>query len=81
MSAAKAQRRLQKALDRLEAAARTLKERAGAGEVDTLRADRDRLSAELDKARADYAALAQTAEAASARLDDAVVRLKAAMEG
>ena len=70
---------MHKALDRLEAAARALKERAASaaasgGEADTLRA-------ELDKARADNAALAETAEAASARLDAAVVRLKAAMEG
>ncbi len=79
MSAAQAKRRLQKALDLLEAAARALKDRAASaaesgGEADTL-------SAELDKARADNAALAETAEAASARLDAAVVRLKAAMEG
>ncbi len=86
----KAQQRLQKALDRLEAAADGLSERAAAreaidgeadGEAVALRADRDRLSADLDKLRQDYAALERVAGTASTRLDDAIDRLKGAMEG
>ena len=84
MSTAKAQKRLQKAFDRLEAAARGLKDRAQGdgsadGALEALRADRDRLAGELETMRKDHAALAQVTEAASARIDAAVTRLKSTL--
>ncbi len=73
MSTAKAQERLQAAFDRLEAAARALKDNAqGDGAAETLQA-------ELDKARADNAALAKVTESASGRIDAAVIRLRAVL--
>jgi hypothetical protein len=75
MSTAKAQERLQAAFDRLEAAARALKDNAqGDGNAETLQAD-------LDKARADNAALAKITESASGRIDAAVTRLRTVLEG
>ena len=84
MSTAKAQERLQKAFDRLEAAARSLKDRAQGGgsadgKLEALRADCDRLAGELETMRKDHAALAQVTEAASARIDAAVTRLKSTL--
>ena len=73
MSTAKAQERLQAAFDRLEAAARALKDSAqGDGKAETLQG-------ELDKARADNAVLAKVTESASGRIDAAVVRLRAVL--
>lgn len=88
MSTAKAQKRLHKAFDRLEAAARGLKDRAqgdgsGAGSDDAalegLRAECDRLNGEIETMRRDHAALEQVTEAASARIDAAVIRLKSTL--
>ncbi len=84
MSTSKAQKRLQKAFDRLEAAARGLKDRAqgdgsGDGEFEALRAECDRLAGELETMRKDHAALEQVTETASARIDAAVTRLKSTL--
>ena len=92
MSTAKAQKRLHKAFDRLESAARALKDRAqgdgaGAGSdpgsdnaaLDALRAERDRLAGELETMRKDHAALEQVTETASTRIDAAVARLKSTL--
>lgn len=73
MSTAKTQERLQAAFDRLEAAARALKDNAqGDGATETLQA-------KLDEARADNAALAKIIESASGRIDAAVVRLRSVL--
>jgi peptidoglycan hydrolase CwlO-like protein len=75
MSTTKAQERLQAAFDRLEAAARALKDSAqGDDKVETLQA-------ELDKARADNAALAKVTDSASSRIDAAAVRLRSVLDG
>ncbi len=79
MTTAEAQQILQKAFDRLDAAARKLEERAGGDEA--LRAERDRLSTDLAKLRSDHAELEQITESASARLDTAIGRLAGALEG
>lgn len=84
MSTAKAQKRLHKAFDRLEAAARGLKDRAqGDGSdgaaLEGLRAECDRLNGEIETMRRDHAALEQVTEAASARIDAAVIRLKSTL--
>ncbi len=79
MTTAEAQQILQRAFDRLDAAARKLEERTGGGEA--LRAERDRLSANLAKLRSDHAELEQIAESASTRLDTAIGRLAGALEG
>ena len=88
MSTAKAQKRLQKAFDRLEAAARGLKDRAQGdgsdagsddGALEALRADCDRLAGELEAMRKNHAALEQVTETASARIDAAVTRLKSTL--
>ncbi len=77
MSTAKAQKRLQLAFDRLEAAARGLKER-GHGEA-AAAAALEKVRAELDQTRKDYAELEGKAAGASDRIDAAVVRLKAVL--
>ena len=65
---------VQAAFDRLEAAARALKDNAqGDGAAETLQA-------ELDKALADNAALAKVTESASGRIDAAVVRLRSVLD-
>ncbi len=79
MTTAEAQQILQKAFDRLDAAARKLEERAGGDEA--LRAERDRLSADLAKLRSDHAELEHISESASTRLDAAIGRLAGALEG
>ncbi len=88
MYTGKAQERLQKAFDRLEAAARSLKDRAQGGgsdarsdngELEALRAECDRLAGELETMRKDHAALEQVTETASARIDAAVIRLKSTL--
>ncbi len=76
---AKTQKRLQKALDRLEAAAHELAKRAAAGATGAPRGDRQR--ADYQKLREDYAALERVTETASARLDITIARLKGALEG
>ena len=63
-----AQRRIEQALDRLEATTQARKE-TGSGE-----------SAQLAKLRADHEALKETTEAVSARLDAVIGRLKAVLE-
>ena len=84
MSIAEAQRTLQTAFERLEAAARGLKVRAHDATADdapaALRAECDRLGAALEKALGDNAALAKATDAASDRIDAAVVRLKSALD-
>ena len=88
MSTAKAQERLQKAFDRLEAAAQGLKDRAQGdgldaasddGGLEALRVECDRLAGELETMRKDHAALEQVTEAASSRIDAAVTRLKSTL--
>ncbi len=79
MTTAEAQQILQKAFDRIDAAARKLEERAGGDEA--LRAERDRLSADLAKLRSDHAELEQVSESATTRLDAAIGRLAGALEG
>ena len=59
-----AQRRIEQALDRLEATTEARKES----------------TAQLAKLRADHAALKQTTETVSARLDAAISRLKSVLE-
>ena len=76
---AKTQKRLQKALDRLEAAAHKLAKRAATGATGATRGDRQR--ADYQKLREDYAALERVTETASARLDTTIARLKGALEG
>lgn len=78
MSTAKAQKRLQLAFERLEAAARRLKdrdqsERSAVAELEMVRA-------ELDKTLRDYAELGRRSQAASGRVDAAVLRLKAVID-
>ena len=79
MSTAKAQDRLQVAFDRLEAAARSLKDRAQGNAADESKVDT--LQAELNTARADNAELSKVTESASARIDAAVVRLRSVLDG
>ena len=79
MTTAEAQKKLQRAFDRLDAAARRLEERADGGAA--LRAERDRLGADLAKLRGDHAELEQTSESASTRLDAAIGRLAGTLEG
>ncbi len=74
---AKAQKRLQKALDRLDAAAQKLAKRPAAAGAP--RGDRQR--ADYQKLREDYAALERVTETATARLDTTIARLKGALEG
>ena len=78
MSTAKAQKRLQLAFDRLEAAARRLKDR-DQGDADASAA-LAAVGAELDQTRRDYAALEAKADAAALRIDAAVGRLKAVLD-
>ena len=78
MSPIQAQQKLEAALDRLEAAARRLKEQAAAGGAP--QGDQQQLSADLEKMRNDYAALEQVTETATDRLDVAIARLKTALE-
>ena len=78
MSTAKAQKRLQLAFDRLEAAARSLKER-GHGEAAAAGA-LEKVQAELDRTRKDYAELEGKAATASMRIDAAVNRLKTVLD-
>ncbi len=78
MSPTQAQQKLEAALDRLEAAARRLKEQAAAGGAP--QGDQQQLSADLEKMRNDYAALEQVTETATDRLDAAIARLKTALE-
>ena len=79
MSPTEAQQKLEAALDRLEAAARRLKEQAAAGGAP--QGDQQQMSADLEKMRNDYAALEQVTETATGRLDAAIARLKTALEG
>ena len=79
MSPIQAQQKLEAALDRLEAAARRLKEQAAAGGAP--QGDQQQLSADLEKIRNDYAALEQVTETATGRLDAAIARLKTVLEG
>lgn len=86
MSTEEAHRRLQAALDRLEAAARRLADRRppaadADAEIAALRDERDRLSAALDKTEADRARLERTSRAASDRLEAAAARLKTTIGG
>ena len=78
MPTAKAQKRLQLAFDRLEAAARRLKER-GHGEA-AAAVTLEKVRAELDQTRKDYAELEGKAAAASDRIDAAVNRLKTVLD-
>lgn len=78
MSTAKAQKRLQIAFDRLEAAARTLKER-GHDEADSTAA-LEKVRAELDQTRKDYAELEGRTATATARIDAVVNRLKTVLD-
>ena len=78
MSTAKAQKRLQLAFERLEAASRRLKDR-GHDEASASQA-LETARAELDRSRRDCAALEHKAEAASMRIDAAVLRLKAVLD-
>ncbi len=78
MSPTEAQKKLEAALDRLEAAARSLKEQAAAGGAPL--GDQQQLAADLEKMRNDYAALEQVTETATDRLDAAIARLKTALE-
>ncbi|MEE2981278.1 MAG: hypothetical protein VYA71_07015 [Pseudomonadota bacterium] len=79
MSMTKAQDRLQAAFDRLEAAARSLKDRAQGNVADESKVDA--LQAELNTARADSVELSKVTESASARIDAAVVRLRSVLDG
>ncbi len=85
MIPAEAQQRLQQAFDRLEAAAHKAKAQSGSHDptsqpdVESLRQDRDRLSADLAKVRQDYAALEHITTTAEARLDAAIARLRTAL--
>ncbi len=79
MSPTEAQQKLETALDRLEAAARRLKEQAAAGGA--LQGDQQQLTADLEKMRNDYAALEQVTETATNRLDTAIARLRTVLEG
>ena len=79
MSPIQAQQKLEAALDRLEAAARRLKEQAAAGGAP--QGNQQQLSADLEKIRNDYAALEQVTETATGRLDAAIARLKTVLEG
>lgn len=78
MSTAKAQKRLQLAFERLEAAARRVKDRSH--DEATASAALEKVRAELAEARRDYAALERKAAGASDRIDAAVVRLKAVLD-
>ncbi|MFP6731743.1 MAG: hypothetical protein VCD50_16530 [Alphaproteobacteria bacterium] len=78
MSTAQAQKRLQLAFDRLEAAARRLKDRGH--EEATASEALDKARGELTKMRKDYEALEQKTTGASKRIDAAVVRLKAIID-
>ena len=79
MSPTEAQQKLEAALDRLEAAARRLKEQAAAGGPPP--GDQQQLTADLEKMRNDYAALEQVTETATNRLDTAIARLRTVLEG
>ncbi len=79
MSPTQAQQKLEAALDRLEAAARRLKEQAAAGGAP--QGDRQQLTADLEKMRNDYAALERVTETATDRLDAAIAHLRTALEG
>ncbi len=79
MSPTQAQHKLESALDRLEAAARRLREQAAAGSAPP--GDEQQLSADLEKMRSDYAALEQVTETATTRLDAAIARLRTVLEG
>ncbi len=79
MSPTEAQQKLEAALDRLEAAARRLKEQAAAGGAP--QGDQQQLTADLEKMRNDYAALEQVTETATNRLDTAIARLRTVLEG
>lgn len=79
MSPTDAQQKLEAALDRLEAAARRLKEQAAAGGAP--QGDQQQLSADLEKMRNDYAALERVTETATGRLDAAIAHLRTALEG
>ena len=78
MSTAQAQKRLQLAFDRLEAAARRLKDRGH--EEATASEALDKARGELTKMRKDYEALEQKTTGASKRIAAAVVRLKAIID-
>jgi hypothetical protein len=75
--------RMARAVERLEAAAR--QRRAVATEVpvsrDGDRAERDQLGAELKRARSELAQLETVTDGVSLRLDTAIERLKAALDG
>ncbi len=80
-----ARKRLEKALDRLQAAATRMKERSRAdeeleGKVDALRTEQERLTAALLKARNEYDALQHVNETVSSRLDETIGQLKRVLE-
>lgn len=77
MSTAKAQKRLQLAFERLEAAARRVKDRSHQEAASSSALSEVR--AELAQLRKDYEALEQKTAGASSRIDAAVVRLKAVL--
>lgn len=77
MSTAKAQKRLQLAFDRLEAAARRVKDRDHGGAAAS--AALEQVRAELDETRRNYGELERKAAGATERIDAAVVRLKAVL--
>ena len=78
MSTAKAQKRLQLAFDRLEAAARRVKDREHGEAAD--RAALEQVRTELAETLRDFVELERRAAGASARIDAAVVRLKAVLD-
>ena len=86
MPAAEAQAKLEKALDRLESAALGLKSRATfatqapVSNDNSVDSERDALRAELDRSRADNAALERRNAEATQRLDAAITRLRGALE-
>ncbi len=78
--------RLLASLVTLEAAAKTKQER-GTGdaqaqpELEQLRADRDRLSAELDTLRSESIALEEVTDEVAGRLDGAIAGIREVLEG
>jgi predicted nucleic acid-binding Zn-ribbon protein len=78
VSTAKAQKRLQSAFDRLEAAARRLKDRGH--EEGSVTDALEKARGELAEMRKNYEALEHKTTEASGRIDAAVVRLKAIID-
>ena len=78
MSTAQAQKRLQLAFDRLDAAARRVKDRDHGESADG--AALEQVRAELAETQRDFVELERRAAGASARIAAAVVRLKAVLD-